>query len=186
MPRAQVAKLVIVNRDITERKRAEQQLEHNLFHDPLTGLPNRRMFLDRLQSSFVRVAPRSGPALRPAPGQRGSLQSLQRNHGNGRRRSHPAGNCRRLAATFAAGRRPSHAATMRQVPMDVVLFRLGGDEFTVLLDAVGDPSNAMRVRRETFRSRGRALPGRRRARVRASMSIGIALSTHRTSGPKTY
>ena len=34
----QVAKLVIVNRDITERKHAEQQLEHNLFHDPLTGL----------------------------------------------------------------------------------------------------------------------------------------------------
>jgi PleD family two-component response regulator len=48
------AKLVIVNRDITERKRAEAQLEHNLFHDPLTGLPNRRMFLDRLQN-FVQA-----------------------------------------------------------------------------------------------------------------------------------
>ena len=51
----QVVKLVIVNRDITERKRAEQQLEHNLFHDPLTGLPNRRLFLDRLQHCFVRA-----------------------------------------------------------------------------------------------------------------------------------
>ena len=49
-----VAKLVIVNRDITERRRVEQQLEHNLFHDALTGLPNRRLFLDRLQTAFVR------------------------------------------------------------------------------------------------------------------------------------
>ena len=40
--KGEVSKLVIVNRDITERKRAEEQLEHNLFHDPMTGLPNRR------------------------------------------------------------------------------------------------------------------------------------------------
>jgi PAS domain S-box-containing protein len=53
--KGEVAKLVIVNRDITERKRAEAQLEHNLFHDPLTGLPNRRQFLDRLQNSFVQT-----------------------------------------------------------------------------------------------------------------------------------
>jgi PAS domain S-box-containing protein len=53
--KGEVAKLVIVNRDITERKQAEQKLEHHLFHDPLTDLPNRRLFLDRLQSSFVRA-----------------------------------------------------------------------------------------------------------------------------------
>src|ERR1700758_1854198 len=51
----EVAKLVIVNRDITERQRAEQKVEHHLFHDPLTDLPNRRLFLDRLQNSFVRA-----------------------------------------------------------------------------------------------------------------------------------
>jgi PAS domain S-box-containing protein len=48
----EVVKLVIVNRDVTERKRAEEQLEHNFFHDALTGLPNRRLFLDRLQHLF--------------------------------------------------------------------------------------------------------------------------------------
>jgi PAS domain S-box-containing protein len=55
-----VAKLVIVNRDITERKRAEQQLEYKLFDDLLTGLPNRRMFMDRLQSDFGRVRRETG------------------------------------------------------------------------------------------------------------------------------
>src|SRR5580692_2660668 len=37
----EVVKLVIVNRDVTERKRAEEQLEHHSFHDALTGMPNR-------------------------------------------------------------------------------------------------------------------------------------------------
>jgi len=45
----EVEKLVIVNRDITDRKHAEQQLEHNSLHDPVTGFANRRLCLDRLR-----------------------------------------------------------------------------------------------------------------------------------------
>ncbi len=40
--------LVVVNRDITERKRAEEALAHNAFHDGLTNLANRTLLLDRL------------------------------------------------------------------------------------------------------------------------------------------
>ena len=45
---SEIEGLVVVNRDITERKRAEQMLTHNAFHDGLTNLANRTLFLDRL------------------------------------------------------------------------------------------------------------------------------------------
>jgi PAS domain S-box-containing protein len=51
--RGQTDKLVIVNRDITERKRAEEMLAHNAFHDGLTNLPNRPLFLDRVQHALT-------------------------------------------------------------------------------------------------------------------------------------
>src|SRR5438132_11839378 len=47
--------LVIVNRDITDRKPAEEQRQHNAFHDALTDLPNRALFLDRLERAFSRA-----------------------------------------------------------------------------------------------------------------------------------
>jgi len=46
-----VQALVINSRDVTERKQAEAQLVHNAFHDALTGLPNRARFTERLQQA---------------------------------------------------------------------------------------------------------------------------------------
>ncbi|MEN9216867.1 MAG: PAS domain S-box protein, partial [Gloeomargarita sp. HHBFW_bins_162] len=43
-----------IGRDITEKKLAEAQLLHEALHDPLTGLPNRTLFLDRLQQVLAR------------------------------------------------------------------------------------------------------------------------------------
>ena len=40
--------------DITERRKAEQQLRHDALHDALTGLPNRLLFLDRLERAMQR------------------------------------------------------------------------------------------------------------------------------------
>ncbi len=49
--------LHIVNQviDITERKRMEKQMLHDALHDTLTGLPNRALFLDRLQQAIARA-----------------------------------------------------------------------------------------------------------------------------------
>ena len=44
----------IIIRDVTERKRVEQQLLHGAFHDALTGLPNRVLFIDRLRQAISR------------------------------------------------------------------------------------------------------------------------------------
>lgn len=41
-------------RDITERKAREERLSHQAFHDSLTGLPNRALFMDRLEHALAR------------------------------------------------------------------------------------------------------------------------------------
>ncbi|MFI5845751.1 putative bifunctional diguanylate cyclase/phosphodiesterase [Catenuloplanes sp. NPDC051500] len=48
--------LVLTIRDVTERRRLENDLTHQAFHDSLTGLANRVLFRDRLEQSYVRAA----------------------------------------------------------------------------------------------------------------------------------
>ena len=179
--RGAVAKLVIVNRDITERKRAEQQLEYNLFHDLLTGLPNRRTFLDRLQSAFTRV--------RRETGRSHALLLVNVDHFKvfnetiGTR----AGDhiLTEIARRLSAEMRQDDAALRDRATTvkDASLFRLGGDEFTILLETVGDPSDALRIARRL--QAAVAVPFSVEAReVRASASVGIALTTAAHSRPE--
>jgi diguanylate cyclase (GGDEF)-like protein/PAS domain S-box-containing protein len=49
-----VGGVVLNYRDVTERKRLEDQLQHQAFHDPLTGLANRALFADRVTHALAR------------------------------------------------------------------------------------------------------------------------------------
>ena len=170
--KGEVAKLVIVNRDITERKRAEAQLEHNLFHDSLTGLPNRRQFLDRLQNSFVqtrRDAARPHTLL---------LANVDHFKGFNETMGTAAGDqiLAEIGRRLAVHLQQDDTITRRENANDVALYRLGGDEFTILLDALGDPSDAMRMaQRMQARVADPFLVDSHEVRV--ALSIGIALST---------
>ena len=58
-PEGQVARVVVVARDVTERRFLEEQLRQLAFYDTLTGLPNRRLLNDRLHQA-VAASARSG------------------------------------------------------------------------------------------------------------------------------
>ena len=49
-----VVEVLGVLRDITDVVQAEEQLSHGALHDPLTGLPNRALLLDRLEAALAR------------------------------------------------------------------------------------------------------------------------------------
>ncbi len=169
-----VAKLVIVNRDITDRKRAEQQLEHNLFHDALTGLPNRRRFLDRLQQSFAR-ARREGRHYALLLANIDNFKVFNQSMGTGAGDQILQELARRIAACLRQQDTPVRIEGEGS-SSERMLARLGGDEFAVLLDGFSDPSDALRIARKI--QAAVAEPSFVDSReVRASVSIGIALST---------
>lgn len=168
--RGDVTRLVIVNRDITQRKRAEEQLEHNLFHDPLTGLPNRRLFLDRLQTAFFRAhrdATRGYALLLTNVDHFKRCNEIQGTQG-GDRILQEIG--RRIAACLREDDTVARSATGGGVS------RLGGDEFTIILDGIGDPSDAMRLAKRIQSAVADPFLVESQE-IRISVSIGIALST---------
>jgi PAS domain S-box-containing protein len=172
-------KLVIVNRDITERKRAEETLAHNAFHDGLTNLPNRALFLDRLQHALTLSKRHTNykfavllidvdefkvvnDSLGHSAGDELLIQIAQRLKESVRR-----------VDTIS---RPRTAVVPDRQTNDGNLARLGGDEFTILLDDIRDPIEAVRVaeRIQTELANPFVI---NQEEIVISASIGIASST---------
>jgi PAS domain S-box-containing protein len=146
--KGQTDKLVIVNRDITERKRAEEMLAHNAFHDGLTNLPNRALFLDRLQHALTLSKRHSNYKFAVLLIDVDEFKIINDSMG------HTAGDqlliqigqrlkdsVRRVDTVS----RPRVSDVPGRLTNDDTLARLGGDEFTILLDDIRDPIEAVRV-----------------------------------------
>lgn len=125
----QPVRMVGAMMDITQRKSIEEQLEHQAFHDALTGLPNRALFMDRL-----------GHALTRARGDGSLVAVLFLDLDNFKVINDSLGHKVGDRLLIAISRRLQ--ACLR--PEDTVA-RLGGDEFIVLLEDIGDLSAATQV-----------------------------------------
>lgn len=169
-----VEKLVIVNRDVTERKRAEEQVEHDSFHDGLTGLPNRRLFLDRLQHSFIRAQRNPSYQYAILFLDVDGFKELNEAVGTAVGDEVIAEIGRRLSACLRNDDTVSRPQGQLPIP-DAVLSRMGGDEFTFLLEAIKDPSDALRVAQRMQRAISAPLTVSGRD-IMLSASVGIALS----------
>src|SRR5215471_2524492 len=121
--------LTVSGRDITERKALEEKLAHQAFHDPLTSLPNRSLFMNRLSHALRRTERR--------PGAVGVLfLDLDRFKVINDSLGHQVGD--RLLVEVSARLRDC----LR--PADTVA-RLGGDEFAILLEDIEGLNEATAV-----------------------------------------
>ncbi|MGH2610526.1 MAG: diguanylate cyclase domain-containing protein, partial [Tepidiformaceae bacterium] len=145
--------------DITDRKQAEEQLARQAFYDSLTNLPNRALFMQRLEHALHASRRRRKPV---------AVMFLdlddfkQVNDTFG----HPAGDA--LLASLAERLQ----ACVR--PTDTVA-RIGGDEFTVLLDATDWRDDAIAVAERIVAELKRPF-GVDGHKARVSASLGLAFS----------
>jgi diguanylate cyclase (GGDEF)-like protein/PAS domain S-box-containing protein len=149
--------IVLNTRDVSERKRLEEQLTHQAFHDPLTGLANRALFRDRVSHALALAQRQAHPITVLFL----DLDDFKRvndslGHGEGDRLLIAAAerflSCARAADTVA---------------------RLGGDEFAILIEHAAEPDGRGELLERLATAMGHpfTLSGNQ---VQVTASIGVA------------
>ncbi|HLX88714.1 MAG TPA: diguanylate cyclase, partial [Acidimicrobiales bacterium] len=152
---------VLVFRDITERKQFEEQLARHAFHDALTGLPNRRLFLDHLDHA-LRRSQRSDEQHAVLFVDVDRFKMINDSLG------HHAGDQLLIAI--------SNRLKTAVRPGDM-LARLGGDEFTLLLEGVATPEDSVACAQRILDRMQDPVSLPEGHEVVATVSIGIALTS---------
>jgi diguanylate cyclase (GGDEF)-like protein/PAS domain S-box-containing protein len=164
----EVSGIACLGVDVTERRRVEEQLVHDAFHDALTGLPNRALFMDRLGSALARSVRKPQYLFAVLFLDVDRFKTVNDSLG------HRAGDQLLIQISRAL------AGVLR--PGDTVA-RLGGDEFTILLDDLASTQDALRVAERIRESLAQpfTIGGHQ---VFSTVSIGIALSSPRLEQPE--
>jgi diguanylate cyclase (GGDEF)-like protein len=152
---------------VSERKALEQRLKFQALHDPLTHLPNRTLFMDRLKRALARSDRQGG---------KGAVMFVDLDNFKEVNDSlgHEAGD----KVLVAVAKRLQTCLR----PSDTVA-RLGGDEFTVLLEDVEDAQGAVRVAERILEElRTPIILGELNRVVSASIGIALGESTHDRPG----
>ena len=161
--RGRLTHFVGVQDDVTERKLAEARVAHQAFHDPLTGLPNRLLFMDRLRDALSRAARGGGEMVAVFAVGLDGFRTFNETHG------HDAGD--RLLASAAE----RLEGCLRQ---EDAVARLGGDEFVILLDGVADTEAAIQFAKKVSEALRKPLLHEEGVPP-VTASIGIVLSATR-------
>lgn len=137
----EVPRFILLARDITERKDAEQRIARLAYFDSLTGLPNRHSFLERVDQQ-IRDSAQNNKQLAVLFMDLDGFKHVNDTLG------HTAGDLVLQAAAdrLRAGLRPADLlARAAGSGQEVELARLGGDEFTALVLAIERPDDALAV-----------------------------------------
>jgi diguanylate cyclase (GGDEF)-like protein len=150
---------VVNSRDVTKRKALEEQLRHQALHDPLSGLPNRALFMDRLEHALARADRRASKVAV-------LFMDLDNFKITNDSLGHEVGDQLLVAVAerLKACLRPEDTAA-----------RVGGDEFTILVEEVDGLRDAARVAERIAESLQRPF-ALDQYEVFFTTSIGIALS----------
>jgi diguanylate cyclase (GGDEF)-like protein/PAS domain S-box-containing protein len=151
--------IVAVIRDISERKATELRMTHMAQHDPLTGLPNRALFTDRLQHA-VSQARRDQSCLALMYLDLDKFKPVNDTQG------HAVGDLLLKAVA---------ARMLECVRQSDTVGRMGGDEFVVLLPTIRDEQDVMLVAEKIRLALNEPfdLEGGHRANVSSSAGIAI-------------